>query len=94
MINLGDGTVELEQVGETYEAWILIDQDYDVELVKHISDQPNYLVEEQIHLNTWMIERGYARQDLQSVNNCSQPEHLAWAERVAQEDSLEIWENK
>lgn len=94
VINLGDGTVELEQVGERYEAWILLDKDYDVELVKHISDQPNYLVEEQVHLNTWMIERGYARQDLQSVDSCSQPEHLAWAEKVAKEDGLGIWQNK
>ena len=92
VIELGNGSVELEQVGESYEAWILLDQDYDVEIVKHISDQPNYLVEEQIHLNTWMIERGYAKQDLQSVDSCSQPEHLAWAERVAKEDNLGIWE--
>ncbi len=66
VINLGNGTVELERVGDRYEAWILLDRDYDVELVKHISDQPNYLVEQQIHLNTWVIERGYARQDLQT----------------------------
>ena len=94
VINLSDGTVDLEQVGDRYEAWILLDKDYDVEIVKHISDQPNNLVEEQIHLNTWMIERGYARQDLQSSSSCSQPEHLAWAEEVAKEDSLGIWENK
>ena len=94
VINLGDGTVELEQVGDRYEAWILLDRDYDVELVKHISDEPNYLVEEQIHLNTWLIERGVARLDLQNSNNCTEPEHLTWAESLAKESNLGIWEDK
>lgn len=93
VIELGNGTVELEQVSDRYEAWILLDQDYDVELVKHISDQPNYLVEEQIHLNTWVIERGYARQDLESSDSCSQPEHLAWAESIAKENKLGVWQD-
>lgn len=91
VIKLGDGTVELERVGDRYEAWILLHENYDVELVKHISDQPNYLVKEQIHLNTWVIERGYTRQDQQSSSSCKEPEHLAWAENVAKEDGLGIW---
>ena len=94
VIKLGNGTVELEKVGETYEAWILLDKNYDVNLVKHISDQPNYLVEQQIHLNTWLIERGMARQNLQSSYKCSQPENLVWAENVAKEDKLGIWQDK
>lgn len=46
-------------------------ENYDVELIKYISDQLNYFVEKQIHLNTWMIERGYARQDLHSAGGCN-----------------------
>ena len=94
MINLGNGTIELERVGDHYEAWILIERDYDVELVKHISEQPNDLLEEQIHLNTWIIERGYARKDLQSSSKCRQPENLAWAENIARENKLGIWQKK
>ena len=94
VIELGNGTVELEQVGEIYEAWILLDQDYDVELVKHISNKPNYLVEEQIHLNTWMIERGYAHLDRLNSNQCSQPEHLVWADKVARKEKLGMWKGK
>jgi hypothetical protein len=64
VIELGNGTVELEQVGDRYEAWILLEKDYDVELVKHISTIPNELVEAQIHLNTWLIERGGSPKDV------------------------------
>jgi endonuclease YncB( thermonuclease family) len=94
VIKLGDGTVELERVGDRYEAWILLDENYDTELVKHISTEPNYLVEQQIHLNTWVIERGYASQDLQSAGSCSQPEHLAWADKVAREEKLGMWKDQ
>jgi endonuclease YncB( thermonuclease family) len=91
VIKLGDGTVELEKVGDRYEAWILLDENYDTELVKHISDKPNHLVEQQIHLNTWVIERGYASQDPLSSSECSQPDNLAWAESLAKKDGLGIW---
>lgn len=94
VINLGNGTVELEQVGDRYEAWILLDKNYDVELVKQISARPNYLIEQQIHLNTWVIENGYAKQDRQSSHTCRKPEHLTWAEKVAQENGLGIWQGK
>ena len=94
VIELGNGTVELEQVGETYEAWVLLDQDYDVELVKHISSKPNELVEQQIHLNTWVIEHGYAKHDKKSSGNCNEPEHLAWAESLAKKNKLGIWQGK
>jgi ribosomal protein S25 len=52
---LGNGTVELEKVGDRYEAWISLARNYDVELVKHISDKSNELVEQEIHLNTWIL---------------------------------------
>ena len=93
VIELGDGTVELEQVGKSYEAWILLDENYDTELVKHISTEPNYLVEQQIHLNTWVIERGYAKLDQQSSSNCREPEYLTWAESIAKKDNLGVWQN-
>jgi hypothetical protein len=82
VINLGDGTVELEKVGDSYEAWVMLKPDYDVELVKHISDKPNELVEQQIHLNTWMVERGIARRDIAEAAGCREPEHLAWELRI------------
>lgn len=84
VINLGDGTVELEKVGDNHEAWIKLKPDYDVELVKHISDKPNELVEQEIHLNTWVIEQGYSRRDTQTFSQCKEPEHLVWAEEVAE----------
>ncbi len=90
VIDLGNGTVNLKHVGDSYEAWISIDKNYDVELVKHISSQPNYLVEETIHLNTWLIERGFARRDKLNSGKCSQPENLVWAEERAKEKGLGI----
>jgi endonuclease YncB( thermonuclease family) len=94
VMNLGDGTVELEKVGESYEAWVMLKPDYDVELVKHISNKPNELVEQQIHLNTWMVERGIARRDPQDEGQCREPEHLAWAEELALKDQLGIWQRQ
>jgi endonuclease YncB( thermonuclease family) len=94
VINLGNGTVELEKVGESYEAWVILKPNYDVELVKHISDKPNELVEQQIHLNTWMVERGIARRDIAEAAGCREPEHLAWAEKLALKDKLGIWQKQ
>ena len=91
VINLGDGTVQLEKVENGFEAWILINEDYDVELVRHVSSQPNYLVGETIHLNTWMIERGFARHDEQNSGRCKQPENLVWAENIAKQKKLNVW---
>ncbi len=79
VINLGDGTLELEKVGNSYEAWVSRSPGYDVELVKHVSNTPDSLVEQEIHLNTWLIERGMARRDIKQANQCREPEHLAWA---------------
>ena len=53
LIESGDGTVELEKVGDNFESWIYLKPGYDVDLVQHISNIPDELVEQQIHLNTW-----------------------------------------
>ncbi|MGL5834303.1 MAG: thermonuclease family protein [Waterburya sp.] len=92
VINLGDGTVNLEKVGDDYEAWVTLKPNYDVNLLKHISDIPNELVDLEIHLNTWVIERGIARHNQQHSSQCREPEHLVWAEEVAKKDQLGIWQ--
>lgn len=94
VINLGDGTVVLEPVGDMYEAWISLERDYDVAFVKHISPTPNDLIGQQIHLNTWVVEHGYSSLDQENSDQCLQPEHLTWAERVAKENKLGIWQNQ
>ncbi len=76
LISLGDGTVELEQVGNSYEAWISLKPGYDVELVKHVSNTPDELVEQEIHLNSWVIERGKARRNIKEGSQCREPENL------------------
>lgn len=91
VIHLGNGTVELEEVGDRYEAWISLAPNYDVELVKFISTKSNELVEQEIHLNTWIIERGIARRNSIEADQCREPEHLAWAEELAQKNNLGIW---
>ncbi|MEM7758270.1 MAG: hypothetical protein AAF298_09110 [Cyanobacteria bacterium P01_A01_bin.40] len=90
-INMGDGTVVLEQVGDTYEAWILLERDYDVELVKHFSSTPNDLIGQQIHLNTWVIEHGFSRLNQENSDQCLQPEHLTWVEQVAKKSNVGIF---
>lgn len=64
-----------------------------VHRVKHGHDSihPNELVEQEIHLNTWLLERGLARRDTQWSSRCKEPEHLVWAENIAREDKLGIW---
>ena len=94
VIGLGDGTVELERIRNSYEAWVSLKPGYDVELVKHISNKPNELVGQEIHLNTWVIERGEARRNIKEASRCREPEHLAWAETIAQEGKFGIWQDK
>ncbi|MBW4532506.1 MAG: hypothetical protein KME09_01070 [Pleurocapsa minor HA4230-MV1] len=73
VINLSNGTVELEQVGDLHEVWISLASNYDVNLLKHISDTPNELVQQEIHLNTWVIERGMARRNSIEADRCREP---------------------
>ena len=94
VINLGGGTVELEQIKNSYEAWVSLKPGYDVELVKHVSNKPNELVGQEIHLNTWVIERGEARQDTKEASQCREPEHLVWAETIAKKGKFGIWQDK
>ena len=94
VVNLGDGTVELEEIGDNYESWVSLKPGYDVELVKHVSNTPNELVGQEIHLNTWLIERGMARRNIKQASGCREPEHLAWAETVAKEGKFGIWQNQ
>lgn len=94
VVNLGDGTVELEQVGNNYESWVSLKPGYDVELVKHVSNTPDELVEQEIHLNTWVIERGMALKNTKKAAGCREPEHLDWAETAAKEGKFGIWQNK
>lgn len=93
-VNLGNGTVILDKVGDEYEAWVMLTENYDAKLVSHISSETNELVEGQIHLNTWMIERGYAKHDRTSSSKCGEPEHLNWAEDIAKSEKLGIWAEK
>ncbi len=94
VIGLGDGTVELERVGNSYEAWVSLKPGYNMELVKHVSNKPNELVGQEIHLNTWLIERGEARQDTKEAAQCREFEHLAWAETIAKKGKFGIWQDK
>ncbi|MGV2831625.1 thermonuclease family protein [Myxosarcina sp. GI1(2024)] len=75
LIDRGDSTVELEKRGETYEAWVLLKPDF----------------ESQFHLNTWMVQKGMARHDRQNSSHCLSSEALGWAEDIAKEDKLGIW---
>ena len=94
VINRGDGTVELEQVGNSYEAWVSLKPGYDVELVKHVSNTPDELIKQEIHLNSWVIERGKARRDIKEASQCREPGNLAWAETIAKEDKFGIWQDE
>jgi len=50
--------------------------------------------EQQIHLNTWVIERGYARRDQKNSDKCLEPDNLKWAEDLAKEEKLGMWQDK
>jgi endonuclease YncB( thermonuclease family) len=77
LIARGNGTVEIERVRDSYEAWILLKPDF----------------EEQIHLNTWILENGRGKIDPTTSDNCLQKENLIWAEEAAKENKLGIWKN-
>ena len=94
LINLSNGTLYLEQVESGYEAWLLLRPGYNIDLVKHISAVPDKLVDGQIHINTWLIERGMARRNVNESVNCKEPQHLALAETIAKETKLGFWGNR
>ena len=77
-IQKGDGTVELERVGGSYEAWVMLSPEY----------------REQIHLNTWLVQNGMARHDLDNSKQCLAHENLVWAEALAKEEKLGVWKQK
>ena len=68
--------IEKDRYGRTVaELWIPIKPDY----------------EQQIHLNTAMVEAGYAYHYRQYSGNCESAENLGWAEKIARENKLGVW---
>lgn len=51
--------------------------------------KPDY--ERQIHLNTAMVEAGYAYHYQHYSGNCESAENLSWAEKIAREEKLGVW---
>ena len=84
LIAKGDGTIyvlpiEKDRYNRTVaELWIPIEPDY----------------EGQIHLNTAMVEAGMAWHYQQYSGNCESAENLGWAEKIARDDKLGVWNGK
>ena len=91
VIEQGDGTVIWSEAGDRYEAWIALEPGYDINLLSQYSNKPDEYVGTSIHLNTWLIQSGYAHYDRESYQKCHQPENLVWAEELARESKLGIW---
>ena len=83
-IQKGDGTIyvlpiEKDRYNRTVaELWIPIKPDF----------------EQQIHLNTAMVEAGYAWHYSKYSSKCKSAENLSWAEQIAREDKLGVWNGK
>ena len=81
LIAKGDGTIYVQPIEKdrynrtVAELWIPIKPDY----------------ERQIHLNTAMVEAGYAYHYRQYSGNCESAENLEWAEKIARENKLGVW---
>ena len=81
LIAQGNGTIhvlpiEQDRYGRTVaELWIPIEPDY----------------EGQIHLNTAMVEAGMAYHYQRYSGNCESAENLGWAEQIARDDKLGVW---
>jgi endonuclease YncB( thermonuclease family) len=81
LIAKSDGTIhvlpiEQDRYGRTVaELWIPIKPDYEAE----------------IHLNTAMVEAGYAHHYQRYSGNCVSAENLGWAEEIAKEEKLGVW---
>ena len=68
--------IEEDRYGRTVaELWIPIEPDY----------------EGQIHLNTAMVEAGYAYHYERYSANCESAENLGWAEKIAKNAKLGVW---
>ena len=78
VINRGDGSIELERSGEAHEAWVMLKPDF----------------ESQIHVNTYMVEKGMARHDTANSQQCRSNEELGFAQKIAQEEKLGLWNSK
>ena len=75
VIDLGDGSVEIEQAENAYEPWVMLKPD----------------LESQIHVNTYMVEKGMARHDVANSKQCRSDEELGFAQKIAQEEKLGLW---
>ncbi len=81
LIDKSDGTIyvlpiEEDRYGRTVaELWIPIKPDF----------------EGQIHLNTAMVEAGMAYHYQQYSGNCESAENLGWAEKIARDEKLGVW---
>jgi hypothetical protein len=75
LIDKGDGTIEIEKVGDSFEAWIMLKPDF----------------ESQIHLNVEMLASGMATVDSATADKCLGKENLIYAEELAKKDKLGIW---
>jgi endonuclease YncB( thermonuclease family) len=81
LINKSDGTIhvlpiEEDRYGRTVaELWIPVKPDYKGD----------------IHLNTAMVEAGMAYHYQQYSGNCESAENLGWAEKIARDDKLGVW---
>jgi endonuclease YncB( thermonuclease family) len=81
LIDKSNGTIhvlpiEEDRYGRTVaELWIPIKPDYEGE----------------IHLNTAMVEAGMAYHYQQYSGNCESAENLGWAEKIAKDDKLGVW---
>jgi endonuclease YncB( thermonuclease family) len=47
--------------------------------------------EGEIHLNTAMVEAGMAWHYQQYSSNCESAENLGWAEKIARDEKLGVW---
>jgi endonuclease YncB( thermonuclease family) len=51
-------------------------------------------IDENVHVNTTMIQTGHAWLDRASSQKCRYAEELGWAENIAKEDKLGVYKNK
>ena len=78
VVDLGDGSIELESAGDAHEAWVMLKPDF----------------ESQIHLNTYMVEKGMARHDSANSEQCRSNEELGFAQKIAQKQKRGLWSGK